>query len=953
MGSAGAPRPALGSCLVPAIGLGLALASWPGCGCSGGEPEPAAETHAVPQTETPTTAHIGGRGFNVLFVSVDTTRADHLGCYGHPQVKTPNIDRFAAEGTRFAWCISSAPLTLPSHATMLTGSYPFLHGARDNGFFKLAEENVTLTELFKEAGYATHAEVAALVLNHKYGLDQGFDSYGDVEPEQHEVRARKPARSADLDSSETGELEVEPEPHVIAIERDAEEITTHGIELLREQARRDEPFFIFLHYFDPHFPHDAPERFTSAYEDGYYAEIAYFDEQFGRLMDAVGDLGIADKTLVILTSDHGEGRGEHGEFTHSSFLYDSTLHVPLIMWCPGQIPAGQVVSTQVRLLDLAPTVVDFARLPRTAQMQGTSLLGVLAEPTLDMELPCYAETMVPKTMFGYSQLRALRTNDWKYILAPRAELYEVAEDRLEVFNKAMVETERADAMRQELREIIADSPPPPGSRGAWRSMDAMEMRRMAALGYVSSTLTEDPTLTSGSELDYFEPLGINPRDRIEVVECMSSGLGAFRMGRYDLAEKIFQRFMELEPDNPVGPSYLGRTYTILEREDEAVEMLRRAVELRPAGYVDQRMLGKLLVKRREFDEAERCFRLASEYNPNDHESRINRGMILAAQERYDDALAEYNAVLTADAEMPRVHFLKGAALRRSGLLDQAVTSLTEAVRLDPRLVPAHEELATAHLQAGATDQAIAHLTGVIGEIPDAPRLQHKLGECHAAVGDTERAGQCFARVVELLPESAVAQQNLGTNLLVRGHAVAAIEHLRKALELRPEFPGALFYLGGALVTRGELDEAAQTYERLIDIAPWYGEAYPRAAALREGRGDPAGAIELLQRGHELVPDHVGIANDLAWFLATCPVTDLRDGERAVRLAEYASGLMGGESCLELDTLAAAYAEAGRFDEAIATAEHALAIASQSDPALAAQFAPRLELYRRHQPYHEP
>ena len=324
----------------------------------------------------------------MLLVSVDTTRADHLGCYGYAHVKTPNIDRLAAEGVLFEQCISSSPLTLPSHCTMFTGVYPFVHGARDNGFFKLAPENVTLAEQFQKAGYATHAQTAAHVLDAKYGLDQGFDSYTDVATTQAAVAGV--ANSPPLDLPHLGHAQV----------RRADEITRAGIKLLEENRARK--FFIFLHYFDPHFPYDAPEPYASQSAEPYDGEIAFFDHEFGKLMGALQELELADKTLVILTSDHGESLGEHGEKTHAIFVYDATQRVPLIFWCPQRIPGGVTVSSQVRLLDLTPTIVDFVGLESPQPIQGKSLLPLLAGGPAEQR-PCYGDSLFCQHAFGYAR----------------------------------------------------------------------------------------------------------------------------------------------------------------------------------------------------------------------------------------------------------------------------------------------------------------------------------------------------------------------------------------------------------------------------------------------------------------------------------------------------------------------------------------------------------------------
>ena len=931
--------------------LGFAVVG--AAGCQGGDPagDDASDAGGGAPAGV-STASIGGPDFSVILISVDTTRADYLGCYGHPKSKTPNIDRFASEGTRFSQCISSAPLTLPSHATMLTGSYPFVHGARDNAIFTLAPSNVTLPEIFRAAGYATHGEVAAQVLDRKYGIDQGFDTFGDVERKSKKIDLQDFNRVWGRDALEDStEPQISPVRAVIEPDRKADEITRRGIELLKAKAEANERFFMFLHYFDPHWPHEAPARFSGEFKDSYLAEIAFFDEQFGKLMDAVRELGLDDETLVILTSDHGEGRGEHGEHTHSVFIYDSTLHVPLIMWCPGQVPAGQVVEEQVRLVDLAPTIVDFVGLDRTSQMQGTSLLPFVADPTLEMRLPCYSDTMVPQNTLDYSALRSLRVDGWKYILAPVSELYDIEEDRKELFNLARLEEERAAAMKEELRSIIADSPAPTAGRGALRALDEDEARKMAALGYMTSNIDPD-AYSSGEELDHFEPVGINPRDRVEVVECWAAGLGAFVAGEYEMAEQKYRRFTELEPESALGASYLAKSLMMLDRDEEATTMFRRAVELQPDSYHDLRTLGNLLAFRGEYAEAMQRYREVIEHNPEEVASRLNLAILLSAQRRYHLALELYDEALAIAPDGPRAHLQKGTTLNAAGRFEEAIPALTEALRLDSTLLAAHAQLATALQRTGRTAEAIEHLQQAVQAVPDAAMLHHKLGKIQTEVGTHEAARASFTRVVELLPDSAVAHRHLGTNFLLGGRYAEAIDQLRKALELNPKLPVALHHLANALEATGELHEAARTYDQLLESTPRYAPAYVPAAMLLVERGDEAAAIELLRRGCELIPNHANIANTLAWHFATSSQSELRNGPRAVDLAQRAAELSGATNANVLDTLAAAYAEVGRFDDAVAAADRAIEAARRDDDAgLADRVLARRALYASGRPYH--
>ncbi len=943
------------------VWLSLVLAAAAaGVGC--GQSEATAPAETVPAArERPAPARpaaaasdpapaIGAAGMNVILVSVDTTRADHLGCYGHPEVKTPNIDRMASEGTRFAACISSAPLTLPSHSTMLTGSYPFVHGARDNGIFVLPDDNLTVAEIFKDAGYATHAEVAAIVLDAKYGVAQGFDTFGGVPPPEKKPAMRQFARDPwDVELGE-GPPEVAPVEPDVESDRKAADITRRGIEILTEEARLGRPFFLFLHYFDPHWPHEAPEPFASQYQEGYFSEIAYFDHEFGRLMDALRDLGLGGRTLVILTSDHGEGRGQHGEYTHSLLLYDTTLHVPLIMWSPGQVPAGQVVEAQVRLLDLAPTMVDFARLERTPQMQGTSLLPLIAQPNSDPGLDCYSETMVPRNSLNYSPLRSLRADGWKYILSPRPELYDVEQDALELFDLAETDPGRAGAMRQDLRNVIADSPEPPGGRGGYRALSHDNARVMAALGYISALAMDESAYATGSELDHFEPVGANPRDRIEVIDCWAEGLGAFQIGQWDVAEKLYRRFCALEPGHNSGASYLGRCLMMLDRNDEAIEMFRKAVELQPDGFLDHRVLGNLLAARGDDTEAEHHYREALRYQPDDAIGHLNLGMILARRGQFEEALAEFDESARLSPDDPQVYLHKGVTQHVLRKFEEAAASLEQALRLDAELVRAHAQLAAVRFKMGQAEQAVAGLQQAIAAMPESPLLHFQLAQLYTGSARLENAGRELERLVELRPQHAIAHQSLGDNYKLRGKYPEAIASFSKAIELRPQFPAAQCMLAETLEGAGRPLEALAAYRKLLEFAPGYVAAYSPAAELMARSGDMAGAIGLLRRGYGLMPDELDIVNDLAWRLATAPDASLRNGAEAVTLAQYASTRRGDEGANELDTLAAAYAEAGRFEDAVAAAERALALAQGSPvaPAIAA----RLEMFRRGEAYRE-
>lgn len=794
----------------------------------------APQSHAVQLPKS----SIRGPGHNVLLISVDTTRADHFGCYGHPKLQTPNIDRFAKEGALFKTCISSAPLTFPSHSTIMTGSYPYVHGARDNGIYILSDGNVTLAELFKQNDYVTHAEVAAAVLQKKFNLDQGFDTYH--EPGEHVTSG-----------AAGGEADADLLALTVELERKANEITEAGVKLIKEAVSGDQPFFIWLHYFDPHWPHEAPPRFGRMYPtEPYYAEIGYFDEQFGLLINYIRDSGISEKTLVVLTADHGEGRGQHSEYTHSSFLYDTTLHVPLIMWAPGRIPEGRVIESQVRTIDIAPTIAEFAGIDKSEQMQGISLLPVIEDPKLSIQLEGYSDTMVPRNMYKYSHLRSLRTDEWKYIHAPKAELYNVAEDPLEIFNLAPIEPDRTLQMREELRSLIEQSPQPPGGRATRQDPGQDVVADLAALGYVAdvSAPEEDP-LTKGSELDHFEPEGRNPKDHIEEIDCYATALGSFRLGQYDKSKIMLERLLELDPTSVAGWSMLGTTYMALKRHDDALEVYKKARALDNTDPTTHRHLGIVYLVLGQYDEAEKSVQESIKYAVDDWRGHALIARIFIAKREFEKA--------------------------------------AEALEVADRL---------------STDNAEVRL---------------RQGILHLQTRRPKRA----------------------------------LELLKESIRLKPDVATAHFQLGRAYIALGEYEKAVHSFEQAMAITDELPGAYALCAGAHKKLGDHRKMIEVLRLGRKHTPDDVSIANDLAWWLATLPEDELRNGQEALRLATEAAANAGMEHYAELDTLAAAYAEVGQFDKAVATARRAAKLAAEAGlDNIKRDIESRVALYEQRKPY---
>ena len=527
----------------------LALA----CGPEAGAPPPRGAQEAPPpraarQAPPPRAAREAPR--SVLLITVDTLRADALGAYTPGLATSPVFDALAAEGWLFLQADSTGPSTLPSHASILTGRDPFAHGVRSNAGYALNASELTLAEVFTAAGYRTGAEVAAAVIARRTGLDQGFEHYRDTDAS--DARRKRVAQLGGAGQ--------------VVRERPAEDISDRGIEFLRSHA--GEPFFLWLHYFDPHAQYAAPPEYARRFPDrAYHAEVAYTDAQIGRVIEELRSLGLAERTLVALTSDHGEGLGDHDEVTHSFLAYQSTLHVPLLFWGPPDLPRGERVSEPVRTIDIAPTLLAWAGLPPLPDARGVALQERGDEPR-----EAYAETFEARAAFGASSLRSLRRGDWKYLHKSRPELYQLVRDPGERNDLAREQPERVAELRQALAELLASAPEAPADSTV--ELEPEVAAQLAALGYAAAPAAVPP----GESL---ELEGADPRELLD--DFLRLGEAALAATQRDPA-RAADLYAELAAEHPDGVLVLRGWIDALrhlERWSEQLPLLERAVALAP------------------------------------------------------------------------------------------------------------------------------------------------------------------------------------------------------------------------------------------------------------------------------------------------------------------------------------------------------------------------------------
>jgi arylsulfatase A-like enzyme len=505
----------------------------------------------------------GEEQLNVILISIDTLRADALGCYSGEIAETPNIDKLAAGGVLFTGCKTPTPLTLPSHTTMLTGTFPLYHGVHVNDV-TVPAELVFLPEVLRDNGYRTAGIIGGFPLDDVFGFDQGFDYYDD-------------------------EFIVGSGSSLTGFEKPANQVIARAEAWVEEN--RDGEFFLFLHCYDPHLLYSPPERFRKEYRDEpYYGEVAFVDSVLGKLIPMLERNGLADRTLIILTADHGESLEEHGEPAHGFFLYEATQHVPLIMYCPGLVPAGKRVEGPVRLADICPTVLDILGIKSPESVQGETLVPLVFGDG-KANLPVYEECYYGAEMFGWARVHALEKDGWKYIDAPETELYCLSEDPKELNNLAGEKLAKAEKMAKELAELRITLSENAIEENVSVMLTEGDKAKLESLGYLSA----GGEVTSGR--------GADPKDKTEFVQLYNEyfiALSPLDPVRY---AGVLNQMIESEPDIAFPYCKLGTFYGGLNEYGKAEGLLIKALELQPAYKEAKINLADTYIRTGRYDEA--------------------------------------------------------------------------------------------------------------------------------------------------------------------------------------------------------------------------------------------------------------------------------------------------------------------------------------------------------------
>ena len=695
---------------------------------------------------------------NILFFTLDTTRADHLGCYGYHRAETPNMDRLAETGILFKNTTCQVPLTLPSHSSIFTGTYPFYHGVRDNGGFYLESDRTTLAEVLKENGMATSAFVGAFVVDSRWGLDQGIDYYYD-----------------NFDFTEYKRVSLD------SVQRKGGKVIEAFFEWFEKNYQKR--FFSWIHLYDPHTPYEPPEPYKtrfSKWDWGLYdGEIAYVDDLIGKVLDKLMERDVLEKTLIVIVGDHGESLGQHKEPTHGFFVYDAAISVPLIMHLPSRYLRGKKVNARVETVDIMPTLLHILGLPLPSEIQGKSLLPLILDKNSNQERFAYSETYYPRYHFGWSELKSLQNSRYKYIQAPRPELYDIVNDPNELTNIYRQKIRIGKQFEQNLNSLLQKMSAEGIEEKGPQKLDEEAIEKLKALGYVGG-------FTSQSKLSKTRDLS-DPKDKIHLFNKIKMAEGNFAEDKLDEALETITDVIEEDPLIKEARRVRARIFLKLDRLEEAIEECKEALKLDP-----------------EYEAA--IFSLAHAYK------RLKK---------YEEAIAGYERLMQLDPRDYKPAYNLGEIYMKMDDVDKAIFYLQKAIKLEPeRSSMAHNLLGTAYLEKKMTEQAEMEFRKALEMRLHIPDGHYHLALVYEERNEIRKAVEEYKKEIELHPAAWPAHFNLAKLYVKMGYMQKGIEHFKEAIKHNEDFANGYLFLAKAYLDLGEnFDEAILLTKKGLKLAP--------------------------------------------------------------------------------------------------------------------------------------
>ena len=768
--------------LLGLILLGLAF----GCGSSDTADE--AGKVSLRQELAPS---VGPDQLNIVLITIDTLRADRLSSFGS-EVETPNLDRLASQGVLFTNTATTVPFTFPAHSSIMTGTYPPFHGVRENVGYYLGEENRTLAQTLGEAGWDTAGFVSAFVLDSRWGIGRGFDHYFD---------------DFDLGAFEDANLG--------SVQRPGTETIEAALEWLdrRENSAESEqnPFFLWLHLFDPHDPYTPPEPYRSQYPGRpYEAEVAYTDGLVGRFIDELENRNLLERSVLMLTADHGEGLGDHGETFHGYFVYDSTVHVPFILRLPEQVKAGKRVEEAVSHVDIAPTILDLVGQGVPERMQGRSLLSTLSDssdtPSGDrFPAEVYTESFYPLLHYGWAPLRALRSEKYKYIEAPNPELFDLQTDPGESDNRVADQERVGRGMANSLVEL-ADRLEQGASESAVPDLDEQTLAQLRALGYVAgpgeeSAVSYDPSATR-----------TDPKEKFPLHRTIMLAQGQIGDGKGEEAAQNLRRALEEDPNLLDAHQLLGNLELEADRPEAAVAHFERALALDDRHQPSIFGLATAHDLLGQTDEAILGYRRLLDITGQD--SKATLAIADIEVERSDLSAAEKTLADAAQPGAPALIFNRlGEVQVLAGRPDEATRSFEEAIAGNPKLSQPHFNMAVMLESAGDLEGAKSQYERAIENAPKHYQAQFNLARLVGHLGDRDRERELFEQSIESKPDFALGYFFLGKSLMEGNRLERAEEITRSGLEINDESQLGWYVLADILNRRGRPAEAEKAVEK--------------------------------------------------------------------------------------------------------------------------------------------
>ena len=693
-----------------------------------------------------------GKEFNYVLITVDTLRADRIHCYGFPYVETPTMDLFASKGILFEHCVAQTPLTLPSHTSLMTGTYPLFHGVRDNGGYLVPQELLTLAEIFKGKNYETAAFVASYVLDSKWGLDQGFDFYFD----QFDLSKYK---SISLGN----------------VQRRGDEVIAEALKWL--ELHKQEKFFTWVHLYDPHTPYEPPSPFKEKHPNRpYLGEIAYTDSLLGQLWGYMEQNKLTENTILIFASDHGESLGEHQESTHGFFIYQAGIHVPLIFVTPFEDLQGIRRTDVVSLVDIMPTILEMDEEAIPAQIQGQSLLPLFLDGKENGERFAYAETYYPRLHYGWSDLKSIQEGRYKLIIAPELELYDLVDDPREQTNLVSRKPEETRRLMRTAEEFIENA-----TQGAfdidYHHIDEETRQKLAALGYIG-------TFSDQSQLEG-RLLG-NPREKITIFNRLSRSKELMLEEKYEEAVALIGQIIEEDPDVIDAYFTLGNLYFKKREFDHALENFFKVFEKRQDAFTVINVANSYMGMG-EIEEADKFVRSIIDSIPPDSQLYYVLGNIKMLKEEKEEAIKYYKECIKLNPSSASAYGALGGVYVTEERFDEAESYLIKAEEHNPALRNLHYNWALLHEEKGDLVKAAEAYKQELENIPHNFKACFNLSRVYRKLGDALEEEKYLNKTMEINPEFAMSYFYLARIYMNRGERYdEAIALVEKGIELKPD-----------------------------------------------------------------------------------------------------------------------------------------------------------------------